>query len=251
MYYNIVRYDDDGVQISMDETTSSGFRSMLTYMHGRFETSLKLPKRNYTAGVVVTFYASNDEKYPSYHDEIDFEFLGHIDGQNWLLQTNFYGSESTNRGSEERYELWFDPSEDFHRYGVIWTNSRLTYYVDDVPIRHVKRGDDAVGTDFPSKEMIWYGTIWNGPDWATEGGRYKLDMSYGPFMAKYSSFVLDGCPFNTETLSAQCNNLAGDIDMTMMGREERDRMQVFRSTLMTYSYCYNKKRYAVPFPECV
>ncbi|KAL6498841.1 hypothetical protein OROGR_028388 [Orobanche gracilis] len=168
---NIVRYDDDGVQISMDETTSSGFRSKLTYMHGRFETSLKLAKRNYTAGVVVTFYSSNDEKYPSYHDEINFEFLGHIDGQNWLLQTNFYGNESTNRGSEERYELWFDPSEDFHRYGVTWTNSRLTYYVVDVPIRHVKRGDDAVRTDFPSKEMIWYGTIWNGSDWATEGGR--------------------------------------------------------------------------------
>ncbi|KAL6557116.1 hypothetical protein OROMI_017466 [Orobanche minor] len=232
---NMIRYDDEGVQISMDETTSSGFRSKLSYVHGRFETSLKLPERNYTAGVVVTFYGSNDEKYPSYHDEIDFEFLGHIDGQNWLLQTNFYGNGSTNRGREERYEL-----------------CRLTYYVDDVPIRHV----DAGGVDFPSKDMIWYGTIWNGSDWATAGGRYKLDMSYGPFIAKYSNFVLDGCPFNVETSSsslAPCNNLAGgDTDMiTTMGREERARMRVFRRKMMTYSYCYDKKRYAVPFPECV
>ncbi|KAL6566018.1 hypothetical protein OROHE_005073 [Orobanche hederae] len=249
---NMIRYDDEGVQISMDETTSSGFRSKLSYVHGRFETSLKLPERNYTAGVVVTFYGSNDEKYPSYHDEIDFEFLGHIDGQNWLLQTNFYGNGSTNRGREERYELWFDPSEDFHRYGVLWTDSRLTYYVDDVPIRHV----DAVGADFPSKEMIWYGTIWNGSDWATAGGKYKLDMNYGPFIAKYSNFVLDGCPFNIETSSLSstpCNNLAaGDTDMiTTMGPEERARMHVFRRKLMTYSYCYDKKRYAMPFPECV
>ncbi|KAK4415793.1 putative xyloglucan endotransglucosylase/hydrolase protein 27 [Sesamum alatum] len=241
---NIVTYDgNNSVQISMDETTSSGFHSKLMYVHGYFQTSLKLPE-NYTAGVVVTFYACNNHKYPFHRDEIDFEFLGHIHGQKWLLQTNFYGNGSTNRGREERYELWFDPSEDFHHYGILWTENRITYYVDNVPIRNVKRVDE-MGGDFPSKEMSLYGTIWNGSNWATWGGRYKMDLNYGPFVAKYSRFVLNGCSFHP----AQCNEyLRVPKDLT---RAERAQMQAFRRKLMTYSYCYDSKRYAVPLPECV
>ncbi|KAL2251869.1 probable xyloglucan endotransglucosylase/hydrolase protein 27 [Sesamum indicum] len=241
---NIVPYDgNNSVQISMDATTSSGFHSKLMYVHGYFQTSLKLPE-NYTAGVVVTFYACNNHKYPFYRDEIDFEFLGHIHGQKWLLQTNLYGNGSTNRGREERYELWFDPSEDFHRYGILWTENRITYYVDNVPIRNVKRVDE-MGGDFPSKEMSLYGTIWNGSNWATGGGQYKMDLSYGPFVAKYSSFLLNGCPSNP----GQCNEyLRISNDLT---RGERAQMHDFRRKLMTYSYCYDRKRYAVPLPECV
>ncbi|KAI3449305.1 hypothetical protein Pfo_005970 [Paulownia fortunei] len=248
---NIIPYEgNNSVQISMDERTSSGFHSKLMYVHGYFETSLKLPE-NYTAGVVVTFYTCNNHKYPFYRDEIDLEFLGHIHGQKWLLQTNFYGNGSTNRGREERYELWFNPSEDFHRYGILWTDNRITYYVDDVPIRHVKRVD-AMGGDFPSKEMSLYGTIWNGSNWATSGGQYKLDLSNGPFIAKYSSFVLNGCPFNRTRTTPQCKNYLSLVGLSNdITREERAQMQAFRRKLMTYSYCYDRKRYAVPLPECV
>ncbi|EYU38866.1 hypothetical protein MIMGU_mgv1a023121mg [Erythranthe guttata] len=246
---NVIPYDDNNsVQISMDERTSSGFHSKLMYSNGYFQTSLKLPE-NYTAGVVVTFYACNSQKYPFHRDEIDFEFLGHIHGQKWLLQTNFYGNGSTNRGREERYDLWFDPSEDFHNYGILWTQNRITYYVDHVPIRHVKRVD-SMGGDFPSKEMSLYGTIWNGSNWATGGGRHKLDLTYGPFVAKYSGFVLSGCPFNhdTQTITISgCNNSNLD-DLT---REETAELHIFRRKWITYSYCYDFKRYAVPLPECV
>ncbi|KAK6142659.1 hypothetical protein DH2020_023007 [Rehmannia glutinosa] len=251
---NIIPYEsNNSVQIIMDETTSSGFHSKLMYAHGYFQTSLKLPE-NYTAGVVVAFYACNNHKYPFHRDEIDFEFLGHIHGQKWILQTNFYGNGSTNRGREERYDLWFDPSDDFHRYGILWTDNRITYYVDGVPIRHVKKVD-AMGGDFPSKEVSLYGTIWNGSDWATGGGQYKLDLSYGPFIAKYSSFVLSGCPFDdTRTTVAQCDDyyLTNWVGLSSdMRPEERAQMHAFRRKLMTYSYCYDRKRYAVPLPECV
>lgn len=250
---NIVPYEgNNSVQISMDEKTSSGFHSRQSYLHGYFQTSLKLPE-NYTAGVVVTFYACNSHKYPYHRDEIDFEFLGHIHGQRWLLQTNFYGNGSTNRGREERYDLWFDPSEDFHRYGIMWTANRITYYVDDVPIRHVKRVDP-MGGDFPSKEMSLYGTIWNGSNWATGGGRHKMDLSYGPFVAKYSGFVLNGCPVDQTRIDTAryCDRDSGLVrfDRDLTG-EERTRMQSFRNKWMTYSYCYDKKRYSVPLPECV
>lgn len=241
---NITPYEaNKSVQISMDETTSSGFQSKLMYMYGYFESSIKLPE-NYSAGVVVTFYTCNDHKYPYHHDEIDFEFLGHIHGQEWLVQTNFYGNGSTSRGREERYVLWFDPSQDFHRYAILWTDNRITYYVDDVPIRHVRRVEALQG-DFPSKEMGLYGTIWNGSDWATSGGRHKLNLSHGPYVAKYSSFVLNGCAFNPTQKPYQCKF---SHELTS---KERVRMHGFRRKYMTYSHCYDKRRYAVPLPECV
>ncbi|XP_073138076.1 probable xyloglucan endotransglucosylase/hydrolase protein 28 [Henckelia pumila] len=242
--HNITPYEaNKSVQISMDQTTSSGFSSKLMYMHGYFESSIKLPQ-NYSAGVVVTFYMCNDRKYPYRHDEIDFEFLGHIHGQDWLVQTNFYGNGSTGRGREERYVLWFDPSQDFHRYGIMWTDDIITYYVDDVPIRHVRRVE-AMRGDFPSKEMGLFGTIWNGSDWATGGGKHKLDLSYGPYVAKYSSFVLNGCGVDPNRKRNRCEFSNG------LRSKERDRMQGFRRKYMTYSYCYDKKRYVVPLPECV
>lgn len=241
---NIVEYEDEGsVEIAMDETTSSGFHSKQMYVNGYFETSLKLPE-SYTAGVVVTFYASNNQKYPYLHDEIDFEFLGHTHGSKWSVQTNFYGGGHVERGREERYELWFDPSEDFHRYAFLWGPTRITYYVDGVPIRHVTKVD-SMGADFPSKEMRLYGTIWNGSDWATGGGKFKLDMNYGPFIAKYSGFVMNGCPLN-ET-ARYCNG----VEEGSLTREERVRMNGFRRRWMTYSYCYDRKRYSAALPECV
>ncbi|KAL3832823.1 hypothetical protein ACJIZ3_007559 [Penstemon smallii] len=243
---NVVPHEaNKSVHISMDERSSSGFRSKLMYVHGYFESSIRLPE-NYSAGVVVTFYACNNQKFPYVHDEIDFEFLGHIDGQEWLVQTNFYGNGSTNRGREERYVLWFDPSEDFHRYGILWTGNRITYYVDHVPIRHVIRKVDSnsIGADFPSKEMRLYGTIWNGSNWATMGGKYKLDLTnYGPYVAKFSNFVLN----NNNTGSLIWN----ENENEMMSEEDTRHMRTFRNKYMTYSYCYDYKRYAVALPECV
>ncbi|XP_057805858.1 probable xyloglucan endotransglucosylase/hydrolase protein 27 [Salvia miltiorrhiza] len=241
---NIVSYEDEGsVEIAMDEATSSGFHSKEMYVQGYFETSLRLPE-SYTAGVVVTFYASNNQKYPYRHDEIDLEFLGRARGGTWSLQTNFYGGGHVERGREERYDLWFDPSEDSHRYAIRWGPDRITYYVDGVPIRHVAKAP-AMRAEFPNKEMRLYGTIWNGSDWATGGGRYKMDMSYGPFVAKYSGFVMNGCPFNG-TGPRDCV----DRGLTLT-REERLKMNGFRRRWMTYSYCYDIKRYPLSLPECV
>ncbi|CAA0831394.1 Probable xyloglucan endotransglucosylase/hydrolase protein 27 [Striga hermonthica] len=83
--------------------------------------------------------------------------------------------------------------------------------------------------------MRVYGTIWDGSSWATEGGRYKVDHRYGPFVAEYSGFVMGG----------------GDWVGLKLGREEQAQMEGFRRRWMTYSYCYDKKRYAVALPECV
>lgn len=68
---------------------------------------------------------SNGDMYKKNHDELDFEFLGNIRGKDWRIQTNVYGNGSTSTGREERYGLWFDPSEDFHHYSILWTENQI------------------------------------------------------------------------------------------------------------------------------
>lgn len=74
---------------------------------------------------------SNGDMYEKNHDEIDFEFLGNIRGKDWRIQTNIYGNGSTSIGREERYGLWFDPSEDFHQYSILWTESVIMWVFFD------------------------------------------------------------------------------------------------------------------------
>ncbi|KAJ4825432.1 hypothetical protein Tsubulata_010363 [Turnera subulata] len=244
----IVQPDDPkSVQISLDRSSGSGFISKEFYIHGFFSASIKLPA-NYTAGVVATFYASNNIQYPDNHDEIDFEFLGNIKSKDWLLQTNVYGNGSTSKGREERYTLWFDPSQDFHTYSILWTSKSIIFYVDDVPIRETQRVE-AMGGDYPAKPMSLFATIWDGSDWATSGGKYKVDYNFSPFVARYSDLELVGCTIDPTQKQPKCNfpveQFAG------LTKTDKTVMKNHRTKYMIYSYCYDKSRYPVPLPECV
>lgn len=56
-------------------------------------------------------------------DELDFEFLGNRTGEPYLIQTNVYKNGTGNR--EMRHTLWFDPTEDFHSYSILWNNHQI------------------------------------------------------------------------------------------------------------------------------
>ncbi|KAI3830651.1 hypothetical protein MKW92_030036 [Papaver armeniacum] len=258
--------DDDGktVHLLLNKRTGSGFVSQDLYLHGFFSASIKLPA-DYTAGVVVAFYMSNGDIFERNHDELDFEFLGNIRGKDWKIQTNVYGNGSTNIGREERYGLWFDPSQDFHHYSILWTQSHIIFYVDDVAIREVQRSE-GMGGDFPSKPMSLYATIWDGSTWATNGGKYKVNYRYAPYVAEFSDLVLHGCTVDPIELSSlNCDMSTNNVvleDITSssdeqslkrmaLSSDQRVEMMKFREKHMMYSYCYDHTRYASPPAECV
>ncbi|CAA0814733.1 Probable xyloglucan endotransglucosylase/hydrolase protein 28 [Striga hermonthica] len=245
----MVLEDGKSVHISLDDRTGSGFVSQEVYLHGYFSASIKLPA-DYTAGVVVAFYMSNGDMYEKNHDEIDFEFLGNIRGKHWRVQTNIYGNGSTNVGREERYGLWFDPTEEFHQYSILWTENVILFYVDNVPIREVKR-TSTMGGDFPSKPMSLYATIWDASDWATNGGKYRVSYKYAPYIAQFSEFVLHGCAVDPVEQTKCDSALEFASVPSGMTRQQRARMSGFRNKHMQYSYCYDHARYKIPPPECV
>ncbi|CAM0947320.1 unnamed protein product [Alopecurus aequalis] len=244
---NILRSDDDRtVSLLLDRSTGSGFISSSMYHHGFFSASIKLPS-DYTAGVVVAFYTSNGDVFEKTHDELDFEFLGNIRGKPWRVQTNVYGNGSVSRGREERYVLPFDPTTEFHRYSILWTRHAVAFYVDDVPVRHVSR--DRAGGDFPAKPMSLYATVWDGSNWATSGGKYRVNYQHGPFVASFTDLALAGCRADHPAAQGCAEDVAA-TDPAVMTLAKLQAMRRFRERNMVYSYCYDVRRYPVPFAEC-
>ncbi|XWS31998.1 hypothetical protein CRYUN_Cryun23aG0122800 [Craigia yunnanensis] len=238
------------VQISLSKSSGSGFRSRLLYDTAFFSASIKLPANYNTAGVVVAFYTSNADVFKANHDELDFEFLGNVPGQGWLVQTNLFGNESVKRGREERYKLWFNPTQDFHTYSILWNKNWIIFYVDDVPIRQVRRVD-AMGGDYPSKPMSLYATIWDGSNWATGGGKHKINYGYAPFKADFTNFVINGHGCSKGQIQ-QCKNATTRFVSNFNGLrpDERNKMKGFRKKYMIYSHCQDRRRYPFALPEC-
>ncbi|OIV92973.1 hypothetical protein TanjilG_20635 [Lupinus angustifolius] len=252
---NVVRTsDDNGVKLLLDRYTGSGFISSNMYQYGFFSANIKLPS-NYSAGVCVAFYTSNGDVFEKSHDELDFEFLGNIAGKPWRFQTNLYGNGSTHRGREERYRLWFDPTKEYHRYSILWTPKNVIFYIDEVPIREVLQSEK-MGADYPSKPMSLYATIWDASNWATSGGKYKVNYKYAPFVTEFKDLVLKGCsvdPIQEVPYGKACTNQHADLeaqDYAAMTPMRRHAMRRFRQRFMYYSYCYDTLRYHVPPPEC-
>ncbi|KAH7542697.1 hypothetical protein FEM48_Zijuj02G0101600 [Ziziphus jujuba var. spinosa] len=231
--------DQGSLTIWLDSSSGSGFKSLRPYQSGYFGASMKLHP-GYTAGVITSFYLSNNEEHPGNHDEIDIEFLGTTPDKPYTLQTNVYirGSGDGNIiGREMRFHLWFDPTQDFHHYALVWNPTEIIFLVDDVPIRRYARKSDAT---FPTRPMWVYGSIWDASSWATEDGKYKADYKYQPFIGKYRNFKLGG--------SAAAS--ASPSGSTGLSQQQLSAMEWVQRNHLVYDYCHDPKRDHAQIPEC-
>lgn len=66
----MILLDDAGksVQVSLDESSGSGFVSEDMHLSSYFSAFMEFPGDYSTAGVVVSFYTSNGDEYKNNHD---------------------------------------------------------------------------------------------------------------------------------------------------------------------------------------
>ncbi|KAL0404572.1 UNVERIFIED_CONTAM: putative xyloglucan endotransglucosylase/hydrolase protein 25 [Sesamum radiatum] len=166
--------------LSLDKASGSGVQSKHEYLFGKIDLQLKLVPGN-SAGTVTAYYLSSQG--PT-HDEIDFEFLGNLSGDPYLVHTNVY-----TQGKGDREQQFY-----------------LCFYVDGTPIR-VFKNLESRGIPFPKKQaMRVYSSLWNADDWATRGGLVKTDWSQAPFTVSLRNFRANACVWKSTKSSCSANN---------------------------------------------
>ncbi|KAI3772047.1 hypothetical protein L6452_03221 [Arctium lappa] len=214
-------------------------------MFGKIDMQLKLVPGN-SAGTVTAYYLSSKG---SNWDEIDFEFLGNLSGDPYILHTNVFSQGKGNR--EQQFYLWFDPTADFHTYSILWNPKTIIFSVDGTPIREFKNAE-SIGIPFPKDQpMRIHSSLWNADDWATRGGLVKTDWTQAPFTASYRNFKADACVVSSgkSSCSGSASNpawLSEELDNT-----KQERLRWAQKNYMIYNYCSDSKRFPQGFPpEC-
>ncbi|XP_050216093.1 probable xyloglucan endotransglucosylase/hydrolase protein 23 [Mercurialis annua] len=233
--------------LSLDQASGSGFQSNNEYLFGKIDMQLKLVPGN-SAGTVTAYYLSSKG---ATWDEIDFEFLGNLSGDPYILHTNVFSQGKGNR--EQQFYLWFDPTADFHTYSILWNPKNIIFYVDGIAIREFKNME-SIGVPFPKKQpMRIYSSLWNADNWATRGGLVKIDWSHAPFTASYRNFnanasICTNGPSSCTSSNPNSNNswLWEEPDFAKQGQ-----MKWVQDNYMIYNYCKDAKRFPLGLPkEC-
>ncbi|OMO92198.1 Glycoside hydrolase, family 16 [Corchorus olitorius] len=234
--------------LKLDEESGSGFASNQMFLFGRIDMQIKLVPGN-SAGTVLAYYLASDQ--PN-QDEIDFEFLGNVSGQPYIVQTNIYVDGFDHR--EERIYLWFDPTEDFHTYSILWNLYQIVFMVDSIPIRLYRNHADK-GVPYPRWQPMGIKvSLWNGDSWATRGGQEKIDWSKAPFIASFGDYQIDACIWKGNPRFCRAystTNWWNGSRFRTLNRVQKRWFKWVRKYHMVYDYCQDYQRFQNNLPkEC-
>lgn len=205
-----------------------------------------------SAGVVTAYYMASTN--PSSRDELDFEFLGNSSGEPYIMQTNVFAHGIG--GREQRMYLWFDPTEDFHSYSFLWNLDQVLFLVDDVPVRVFINSEQQGVPYLNSQAMGIFSSIWNGDQWATQGGAIKIDWTHAPFISSYQSINIDACEWSQQTgAMAQCampnaRNWWNQPPNRSLSPRQVENLRSVKQKYMVYDYCTDSARYPQAPAEC-
>ena len=193
----------DSKEVTFNYTAGEA-RTQNYYHYGDYEVSMK-PSAN--PGTASTFFVCTgpyDVKNgtPNAHDEIDIEFLGK---DTTKVQFNFFVDGQG--GNEYMYDLGFDASKEFHKYGFRWTETSITWFVDGVPVYKVTTDKTATsGTNLrvvdklPSTAGRMLTNYWCGNERAWGWmGQYKGSVNDQGTEYQWIATSAEGAPLNPPT----------------------------------------------------
>ncbi|CAO2176008.1 unnamed protein product [Urochloa humidicola] len=228
------------MMLNLDRSSGpAGFNSKKQFLYGEFSIEMKLIPGN-SAGIVSCFYLSSGTD--DWRDEIDMEFMGNSSGQPVVLNTNVWANGDGKK--EHQFDLWFDPSADYHTYTIIWNPTNILFKVDNVFIRSFKRYADLA---YPSsKPMTLHATLWDGSYWATEKGRIPIDWNNAPFIVSYRSFYANACVTGGACQAGRDGWMHRTLDAAEWGT-----VRWAERNYMRYNYCTDGWRFPNGLPaEC-
>ncbi|KAL5215928.1 hypothetical protein ABZP36_007329 [Zizania latifolia] len=244
--------DEEGrrvVALTLDRDSGSGLQSKDQFLFGEFSMEIKLVPGD-SAGTVATFYLTSEGET---HDEIDFEFLGNVSGEPYVMHTNVFANGKGER--EQQFYLWFDPTADFHNYTILWNPLNIIFSVDGEPVR-VFKNHEASGVPYPGGQpMRAHASLWNGDFWATRGGQVKINWTHAPFAASYRGYESSACSVSSggqpNSTSPSPDDSAGPWMGRQLGPDGERAVAWARENYMIYDYCRDQWRFPQGQPaEC-
>ncbi|KAG2244299.1 hypothetical protein Bca52824_093855 [Brassica carinata] len=98
--------------------------------------------------------------------------------------------------------------------------------------------------------MKIYSSLWEADDWATQGGRVKIDWSNAPFSASYRSFNdQSACSRASNARWVACDANKDSWMSTSLNNNQYGQMKRVQDEFMIYNYCTDYKRFPQGLPK--
>ncbi|KAK7733007.1 putative glycosidase CRH2 [Cytospora paraplurivora] len=195
---------DDNILLTMPANSTGTVLASTVYMwYGNVKAKLKSSRGN---GVVTAFILLSDVK-----DEIDFEFIG---ADLTTSQTNYYFQALPIWTNVVNITDLSDTYTNFHEYEIDWTPDKITWSVDGVAGRTLKRTDTWNATtnqwDFPQTPARVELSIW--PGGASSNSEYTIQWAGGAIDWDSQDIKDYGYDFATfKSVTIECYNASSGV----------------------------------------
>lgn len=143
-------------------------------------------------------------------------------------------------------------SEHYLYLNIIYSFS-CSFYIDDIPIR-VFRNNKKIKVPYLTRPMVIDASIWDGSDWATDGGQTKIDYNHAPFRAYFQGFDMNACSLDkSKTNVSECyatKYLWNHRVYWQLNPTEQEAYDRVRREHMNYDYCTDTQRFHTLPREC-
>jgi xyloglucan:xyloglucosyl transferase len=96
-------------------------------------------------------------------------------------------------------------------------------------------------------------SLWNGENWATDGGQSKINWTYAPFKANFQGFDVSGCQSQSLNIDQNCASNSywwNDKKFWQLDPNAEKQYENVKQKYMNYDYCKDRQRYPILPLEC-